>query len=133
MGCEGSNPSSSAYLNFINMFIGKNQDGTFSVSESSIINEDNKWILEDNESNAKIYSLFKGNLKDAENFENALNLNEELSSDDYESTELVSKSEILEKVFDRLSDSLVHFIDESEDPFEAKNRILQDLEEFMDN
>lgn len=115
------------------MFIGKNQDGTFSVSESSIINEDNKWILEDNESNAKIYSLFKGNLKDAENFENALNLNEELSSDDYESTELVSKSEILEKVFDRLSDSLVHFIDESEDPFEAKNRILQDLEEFMEN
>lgn len=93
------------------MFIGKNQDGTFSISKSQMINEDYKWIVEDDGSNEKVYTLFKNNFKDAEHFENSLELSEPISSDDYESIELVSKTEFLNKVFDRLSNSLVHYID----------------------
>ena len=33
------------------MFIGKNQDGTFSISKSQMINEDYKWKVEDDGSN----------------------------------------------------------------------------------
>ena len=105
------------------MFIGKNQDGTFSISKSQMINEDYKWIVEDDGSNEKVYTLFKNNFKDAEHFENSLELSEPISSDDYESIELVSKTEFLNKVFDRLSNSLVHYIDGEGDPFEKKNKI----------
>lgn len=92
------------------MFIGKNQDGTFSISKSKMINEDDKWIPEDDGSNEKVYTLFKNNFKDAEHFENSLELSESIPSDDYESIELVSKTEFLNKVFDRLSNSLVHIL-----------------------
>ena len=115
------------------MFIGKNQDGTFSISKSQMINEDYKWIVEDDGSNEKVYTLFKNNFKDAEHFENSLELSEPISSDDYESIELVSKTEFLNKVFDRLSNSLVHYIDGEGDPFAKKNKILQDLEEYLED
>lgn len=115
------------------MFIGKNQDGTFSVSDVYLINEDGKWLPDDGDSNSKVSILFKGSPKDAENFENVLNLEESLSPDDYESVEFVSKTKIVSKIFDYLSSSLVHIIDGDGDPFEKKNRILQGLEEYLED
>ena len=114
------------------MFIAKNQDGTFSVSQSRMINDGSKWIHDDPDGTTKISTLFGNSTKDAENFENALNLDDPLSSDDYDSLEIVSKSELTNKIFDYLSDSLTHILDSNDDTFWKKQRILQGLEDFLD-
>lgn len=115
------------------MFIGKNEDGTFSVSPSPITNEDGIWTPEDPDTTSKISVIFRGSPKDAENFENSLNLRHQPSPDDCEPVELVDKSEVLNDIFTYLSDSLVHIIDGQGDPFEKKNRILQGLEEYLED
>lgn len=96
------------------MFIGKNQDGTFAVSKSCMVNDGSKWINEDSEDTTNVSTLFKENIKDAENFEKALALERPLSPDDYESLELVPKSVIVNRVFEYLSNSLTHIIALSE-------------------
>ena len=115
------------------MFIGKNQDGSFAVSESCMVNDGTKWINEDSEDTTNVSTLFIENIKDAENFEKALALERPLSSDDYESLELVPKSVLINRIFKYLSGSLTHIIDGDGDPFQKKNRILQGLEEFLED